>query len=138
MLKTVDAFREPYEAYIARGKLEVEGIPATIADDHLVQMDWRYSQAIGGVKLQVPEEFLEKAQQILTETQAEEDEKGKDAIEETDEEEVCPKCGSSLTSPRRFSLTSIAISLVLLLPFFYRKDGRVCRNCGTVWRNKNS
>jgi hypothetical protein len=102
MLKTVATFREPYEAQLVRGKLEAEGIPAVVQDEHLVQMNWTYSQTIGGVQVQVPEEALERARQILAEGQGEEFGKTEDFIEEPDEEDICPKCGSSFTSPRPY------------------------------------
>ena len=41
------------DAEIARGRLQAEGIEAFLADQHLVQTDWLYSIAVGGIKLQV-------------------------------------------------------------------------------------
>jgi hypothetical protein len=136
VLKTVASFREPYEAQLVRGKLEAEGIPAIVQDEHLVQMNWTYSQAIGGVKVQVPEEALERARQILVEGQGVEFGTTEDSVEEPDEEDICPKCGSSSTFPRPYSLSSIALSIIYCLPIFWRKEGKVCRNCGTAWRMK--
>jgi hypothetical protein len=136
MLKTVATFREPYEAQLVCGKLEAEGVPAVVQDEYLVQMNWTYSQVIGGVKVQVPEEALERARQILAEGQGEEFGKTEDFIEESDEEDIFPKCGSSFTSPRPYSFSSIVLSIIYCLPIFWRKEGRVCKNCGTVWRMK--
>lgn len=53
------------EAHIAMGRLEVEGIDAWLADEHLVQTDWLYSIAVGGIKLQVRTEDAQRAVEIL-------------------------------------------------------------------------
>jgi len=53
------------EAHIAMGRLEVEGIDAWLADEHLVQTDWLYSIAVGGIKLQVAPEDAQRALKIL-------------------------------------------------------------------------
>jgi hypothetical protein len=52
-------------AEIARGRLQAEGIEAALADQHLVQTDWLYSIAVGGIKLQVAAGDVERALHIL-------------------------------------------------------------------------
>lgn len=52
-------------AEIARGRLQAEGIDAVLADQHLVQTDWLYSIAVGGIKLQVAASDVENALNIL-------------------------------------------------------------------------
>lgn len=64
-LVTVECFTEVWEAHILRARLEAEGLLASIADEHLVSMDWFYSNAIGGVRVQVPACELERAREIL-------------------------------------------------------------------------
>ena len=53
------------DAHIAMGRLAAEGIDAWLADEHLVQTDWLYSVAVGGIKLQVRPEDAEQARTIL-------------------------------------------------------------------------
>ncbi|NJN47327.1 MAG: DUF2007 domain-containing protein [Candidatus Competibacteraceae bacterium] len=53
------------QAAIARGRLLAEGIDCRLADQHLVQTDWLYSIAVGGIKLQVEAQDAERAQVIL-------------------------------------------------------------------------
>lgn len=65
MLATVASFSFPHEAHIARAKLESEGIPVALADEHTVSMQWFYSNAIGGVKVQVPPSCAQRAIEIL-------------------------------------------------------------------------
>jgi len=45
--------------------LAENGINSFIANELLIQSDWLLSQAVGGIQLQVFEEDLEKAHQIL-------------------------------------------------------------------------
>jgi hypothetical protein len=53
------------DAHIAMGRLQAEGINCWLADQHLVQTDWLYSPAVGGIKLQVDDEFADEARKIL-------------------------------------------------------------------------
>jgi hypothetical protein len=43
-----------------------EGIDCELADQHLVQTDWLYSLAVGGIKLQVAAQDAERALTILS------------------------------------------------------------------------
>jgi len=52
-------------AEIARGRLLAEGIDGRLADQHLVQTDWLYSLAVGGIKLQVEAADRARAQAVL-------------------------------------------------------------------------
>jgi hypothetical protein len=53
------------EAHAMRVRLEAEGIPVFLFDEFTVTMDWLLSNAIGGVKVQVPDHCLERAREIL-------------------------------------------------------------------------
>jgi len=62
---TIQTFTYPQEAYIVQGKLESEGIETFLQDEFTTQIFNFYSNAIGGVKLQVPEDCVEEAMKIL-------------------------------------------------------------------------
>ena len=72
-LVTVAAFSHVIEADFAKSRLEADGIWCSLADEHIVIMNWMYSNAVGGVKLQVEESNLERAQQLLSEEIPEQD-----------------------------------------------------------------
>lgn len=55
----------PYEIAVIRGRLEAEGISCFVKDELTVQVNPFYSNAIGGVKLQVLERDLNQAIEIL-------------------------------------------------------------------------
>lgn len=62
----VARFSFPHEAHIARASLDSVGIESYIADEHTVNTQWLYSNAIGGVRLMVAESDAEDAKQILS------------------------------------------------------------------------
>jgi XTP/dITP diphosphohydrolase len=66
-LITIRRFRDLPAAHVALSKLESAGINCELADDEMVRMDWFYSNLIGGVRLQVPENEVEDAEQVLAE-----------------------------------------------------------------------
>jgi len=62
---TVATFDDMPAAHIALGRLRVEGIDARLTDENLVQTDWLYAIAVGGIKLQVDEQDAADATAIL-------------------------------------------------------------------------
>ncbi|MDB4324797.1 DUF2007 domain-containing protein [bacterium] len=65
LLETVATFRDASAAHIAKGALAVEGVDAVVVDEHLVGVNWLYSDAIGGVKLAVPAAQVSQALDLL-------------------------------------------------------------------------
>jgi hypothetical protein len=64
-LTTVATFDNMPSAHIAKGRLEAEGIPCWLQDENLVQTDWLYNIAVGGIKLQVEPRHAARARVIL-------------------------------------------------------------------------
>ena len=62
---TVATFDDMPAAHIALGRLHAEGLQARLADENLVQTDWLYSIAVGGIKLQVDPQDAPLAVEIL-------------------------------------------------------------------------
>lgn len=121
----------PYEAHMAKGILESEGIPAVVIDENTSAIGM-YTLAIGGVKVQVPDEDYDQARKIL--------ENGQPTAEipprEAPPSDVCPECGSSSVSTNPFSLKTAAAFLVSLfagIPVLSRRTLRVCKKCGAKW-----
>ncbi|MFI5380143.1 MAG: hypothetical protein ACHRHE_12660 [Tepidisphaerales bacterium] len=54
-----------YRAHIARIRLEACGIPCYLDNENLVGLDWYYASAVGGAKLNVPEEEFAEAREAL-------------------------------------------------------------------------
>ena len=141
-LVTVGQFSLGVEAHICKTKLESEGIQCFIQDENLIAVNWLYSNAIGGVKLQVKESDVENVRKIFA---------GLDEVSLHNESESelrqqsCPKCNSTDTRYGKFArkpalwswiILSILWSWVflgILLPFIKRKW--VCNECGYSWKN---
>lgn len=132
-LVTVETFTSPWEAQLARARLEAEGIDSMVADEHVVRLDWAISNAVGGVKLRVREEDAERA---LAALQADV------ALPEiylvTDDEASlprCPGCNSEKLSFERWSRLAFFGSWLLLgFPLPVPRKRWSCRHCGAHWR----
>ena len=55
----------PMEATLAQGCLVAAGIPAVLADAHLMQTDLLLAPALGGVRILVPSDYLQQAGAVL-------------------------------------------------------------------------
>ena len=126
-MKTIATFSKPEEAHLFRTRLEAAGIPAYVQDEYLIQMDWLYSNAIGGVRVQIADENLDEAREFLA----------NDSPQTTPEavDVVCPKCGSHDTSPdelpRRISFLSF---LLFSFPLLFARHRWRCASCHHVFR----
>jgi hypothetical protein len=64
---TVAVFVSPHEAGMAKGELEAYGIPARVADEFAIGANPLLSNALGGIKVQVPARLVEEARKVLSE-----------------------------------------------------------------------
>ena len=55
----------PMDASLAQGCLVAAGIPAVLADAHLMQAHMLLGPALGGVRILVPQAHLQEAQAVL-------------------------------------------------------------------------
>jgi hypothetical protein len=55
----------PIDARLAQGCLQAAGIPAVLADDQLVQTNLLWVPALGGVRILVPQEYIQQAEAAL-------------------------------------------------------------------------
>ncbi|MFH1496346.1 MAG: DUF2007 domain-containing protein [Verrucomicrobiota bacterium] len=64
-MKTIATFTDPMGAHLLIARLEGSGVRAYIRDENMVAVDWLYANAIGGVKVDVADEDLERALELL-------------------------------------------------------------------------
>lgn len=69
----------PMEASLVQGCLVAAGIPAVLADAHLMQAHMLLAPALGGVRILVPQAHLQDAQHVLDAFQRGEFALGEDA-----------------------------------------------------------
>lgn len=134
MLVTVVAYTDAIEAHIAKGRIEADGIPAYIAHEHHIWANWFYSNALGGVKVQVLPQFVAEAKSILEAIKASTYEQLLELQEGSIEKEVCPKCKSEAIEAIRWS-QKVALLVVWFttLPIPYSRGSARCLVCGNKW-----
>lgn len=64
-LVTLTRLGELPAAQLLCGRLDAEGIESFIPDEHMANQMWHLTRAIGGIRVQVRQADLERAQQIL-------------------------------------------------------------------------
>ena len=118
----LDVFEYSAEATVIKAKLDSEGVATMFMDEKTIDTDPLLSQAIGGVKLMVLNDHLDKAQKIYTEIR-------NYAKDDLGREMDCPTCGSNriLVAPlRRKNI------FFMLFPFFERKRHN-CNDCKLIF-----
>ena len=63
-LMVVARFFSPTDAYMLQSCLEAHGVPAVVADAHLVQANQFLTTAVGGVRVLVPESHFERGMAV--------------------------------------------------------------------------
>jgi len=67
LMKTIATFSKPEEAHLVRMRLESAGIAAFVQNENMmIKMDNFYSNATGGVWLEVADEDEDAAKEFLT------------------------------------------------------------------------
>lgn len=136
-LVTVETCTGPIEAHLAKGRLEAEGIPAFVVNEHHVWANWTLSHALGGVRIQVASSDAENARRILqAHASGEFAADLKEAFPDL-EDAQCPQCHSKEFSSR-MPLGMLAMALLTLgaisVIFPVRRDRHTCKACGAKWR----
>lgn len=122
-LVVIATYSFPHEAQLARSKLEAFDIPVFVLDEHTINMQWLYSNALGGVKLAVPNIAVESAMALLQEDAV---------IEDLDEPALhCLHCGSHhLHAYTQGKKPAFIVFLMLGFPLFFYQRGLKCEDCG--------
>ena len=115
-----------HEADLLCMKLEEAGIGYFIADQNLSSLNPLYSGAIGGIRIQINEDDLERAQVALH-----------GDIPVDSGMFRCPRCGSDAVDYENVSKRSAFLSMLLFFfPFTWKKEKCTCRDCGHMWKDK--
>jgi hypothetical protein len=100
-LITYKVFQNSIDAHIFKLKLESEGIPCYLFDEHIVSVNPLYSNLVGGIKLKINETDLIHAKNVEYELR-------QTALEtENNEPITCPNCHSVDIESGYFSMKSI-------------------------------
>ncbi len=131
-LVLIDRFRDLTAAQLAQGALESAGIDAVLRDENVVRLDWFYSNAIGGIRLEVDRENAEAAAEILNQQVP-------SSFEANGEEfhrELCPACHSAETEFESISKPLSVTAMWLGFPIPVPKNKWHCEACGLEWEER--
>jgi hypothetical protein len=111
------------EAQLIQSHLEGSGIKAFLPDELTVQNDWLWTNAIGGVRVQVLEEDAERAAEVLNEASG---------GNQKEAAKSCPHCGATLMESYGFGLyPKILLALLFSIPIRSKPTLR-CAKCGII------
>lgn len=130
-LITVQRLNTSIDARLLQSYLDSEGIESFIFDEFTVDLNPLISNAIGGIRLQVREEDLERALELIDTYNH------KPYLDNEGKEVACPKCGSTrlfgdFNSMKNAGSVFAAITSIIfgVLPL-YRKRVYRCKACET-------
>lgn len=138
-METVGNFPDLASAQVSQSVLKARGIATLIPDEYLAGVDWQLITALKGIRLQVAPADVEQAKWLLAQTSPAPDFSAENDAEDGNEQEACPRCGSTLVGPppwkRRLKAASFLFpALVFLWPVFALAVGnRTCFSCGLAW-----
>ena len=66
-MRTIARFQQAEDAHLLRSFLASRGVEAGVLDEHLVQIAWTYSDAIGGVRVVVADAQANEAVEVYRE-----------------------------------------------------------------------
>lgn len=115
-------FEYSTEAHLVKSKLDSENIRTLLMDEKTIDSDPLISQAIGGVKLQVHNDDVEKALKIYNEIRSYK-------TKENGEEMHCPNCNST----RILSAPDHQKNFFYMLFPFFEKSRNICNDCKTIF-----
>jgi hypothetical protein len=126
-LEVVGYFSYPYEADLARARLESVGIEALVLDDHQVRMQWHIGAAIGGVKLGVDPDDAPRARAVLAEDRSHLLDDIPEQALPAHADECCPACASASVTAVRTHVTASPLRWIQSILFFGLFDILVAR-----------
>lgn len=129
-------FTDPVNAHIVKGLLDDNGIESFISDENIVTVNPLYSNAVGGVKLNVFEKDIPRVNSLLnsgiTQAETEPEEKSENSI-------LCPRCHSDNVAygasvKQKFGLWNIILPILLMVYPFTMRKAYHCFNCDHEFR----
>jgi DNA-directed RNA polymerase subunit RPC12/RpoP len=135
ILKT---YENVIDLYILKARLESEGIECLVADEHIMTVNPLYNIAVGGIKLKVRENDVDRSLEVMKEIQS------TPIVDEKENEINCPDCGSSNIESGHRSLKGIKGIVSGLFSFFfmlfplYMDRSYKCQECSMEFKKPKS
>ena len=124
---TLTTVSYPQEAEMLCMKLRANGIETFIPDQNTTYSQPLFSGAIGGIRIQIDENDLPLATEIL----------GAEMSQAEKERSECPSCKSRDVAYERISKWFLFLCMLCIgIPFMWFKGKRKCNSCGCKWEEK--
>jgi hypothetical protein len=125
-------YYNPIEASIVKSKLDDSDIPCFLTDENLATLNPLYSQAIGGVKLNVFERDFERINELLGQNEPDVEVVNNDFA---DGKIICENCGSDnvgygVATKNKVSWWAAILAIILFVYPFKGNKCYHCYNCG--------
>ena len=136
-LITFRTFDNPINAHIVKTRLESDEIECYLFDENISTLNPLYNVTIGGIKLKIKNTDLERAEDIVKESELPE------FLDENNKKIKCPKCKSTefysgFKSMKGIKgILSAIISLTLTVFPLYYKTVYKCKKCGYEFKDIN-
>ncbi len=125
-MPVLSSYTKLEDAHLAVSLLQGNGVEAWLRDEATANLYWLYSNAIGGVKVEVAEQDLDRAREILQLPKVEDP--GDDALLR------CPYCDSQDVRLREMNLVAALALIFLNLILPGRSRTADCGACGKCFR----
>lgn len=138
--KTLMVFTYPHEAHLAESYLKSEGIDCVLVDEMTVQVHNFYSNAIGGIKLQVRESDYAEGLEVLKKgayapSESVSSKVVRVSMSDHVDQEHCPFCQSeNISLNRKPDVLMIIVYFISGLLFPFMKRSYTCFDCGRHWK----
>ncbi|WP_430813861.1 putative signal transducing protein [Carboxylicivirga sp. RSCT41] len=140
--QTIITFTQPHDAHFAKVLLESAGIETIIRDELTAQVNNFYSNAIGGVKLDVKESDSSAAIATLKEggyinktKQTQHQNVEIIELNENTDRSICPFCSSDNIYKKKVVNPLVLVAYLLLGAFFpIFKRNYICYDCDKEWK----
>jgi hypothetical protein len=126
-------FRDLPDAWVAQSMVDSAGIESVLLDANVVGLNWLWSNAIGGVKLQVRARDAEDAILLLNAERPIEFEVPGFGVYR---QPLCPKCGSMDVSCDGLNRPLSYASLIVGIPIPVKIRGWQCYLCKHMWKEE--
>ena len=130
---TLWRYRDLPEALIAKAKLESADIGCFLADENMIRLSWFWSNALGGLRLQVSDADAGYALALMGEEIP-----ASFSAEEIGEEYVQPVCPACQSRDVSFEPFNRSVALLFLwfisLPVWIPTKSWKCEDCGRRWK----
>jgi hypothetical protein len=130
-LVTLRYYRDLPEAQVAKSALDSAGIFAFLRDENVIRIDWGYSNAVGGIRLQVRQADANAAEEVLSQPIPPTIE----ADSGNYEQPRCPSCQSLDIKFEEINPKIGLASILIAVPVPWPKQLWSCNTCGAKWED---